>query len=120
MLCVEDSHGCHVVIGVGRVIVQRHHASTTYKILNSHFLYFQSNCALVVRLYVCDRQFFPVAIYCTLLHRENASFEVLFYNIRTFIPGIAGTAKNRMDRNMELTFHVQQARYIRGPTHFFA
>ena len=25
----------------------------------------------------CDRQFFPVAIYCTLLHRENGSSEVL-------------------------------------------
>ena len=25
----------------------------------------------------CDRQFLPVAIYCTLLHRENGSFEVL-------------------------------------------
>ena len=29
VLCVEDIHGCHVVIGVGRVIVQRHHASIT-------------------------------------------------------------------------------------------
>ena len=29
VLCVEDSHGCHVVIGVGRVIVQRHHVSIT-------------------------------------------------------------------------------------------
>ena len=29
--CVEDSHGCHVVIGVGRVIVQRHHVSITDK-----------------------------------------------------------------------------------------
>ena len=31
VLCVEDSHGCHVVIDVGRVIVQRHHASITYQ-----------------------------------------------------------------------------------------
>ena len=31
VLCVEDSHGCHVVIVVGRVIVQRHHASITYQ-----------------------------------------------------------------------------------------
>ena len=37
VLCVEDNHGCHVVIGVGRVIVQRHHASITYQISNSHF-----------------------------------------------------------------------------------
>ena len=34
VLCVEDSLGGHVVIGVGRVIVQRHHADiTNYKIL---------------------------------------------------------------------------------------
>ena len=32
VLCVEDSHGCHVVIGVGIVIVQRHHVSITYQI----------------------------------------------------------------------------------------
>ena len=31
VLCVEDSHGCQVVIGVGRVIVQCHHASITYQ-----------------------------------------------------------------------------------------
>ena len=35
VLRVEDSHGCHVVIGVG--IVHRHHASITYQLLNSHF-----------------------------------------------------------------------------------
>ena len=29
VLCVEVSLGCHVVIGVGRVIVQRHHADIT-------------------------------------------------------------------------------------------
>ena len=37
VLCVEDSHGGHVVIGVGRVIVQRHHAEYNEPILNSHF-----------------------------------------------------------------------------------
>ena len=47
VLCVENSHGGHVVIGVG--IVHRHHASITYQLLNSHFL---STFALVVRLYV--------------------------------------------------------------------
>ena len=31
VLCVEDSHGSHVVIGDGRVIVQRHHANITYQ-----------------------------------------------------------------------------------------
>ena len=30
----------------------------------------------------CDRQFFPVATYCTLLHRENGSFEVLCLHSR--------------------------------------
>ena len=58
VLCVEVSLGGHVVIGVGRVIVQRQLCTCS-----------QTVC--------CDRQFFPVAIYCTLLHRENGSFEVL-------------------------------------------
>ena len=31
VLCVENSHGCNVVIGVGRVIVHRHHASITFQ-----------------------------------------------------------------------------------------
>ena len=35
VLCVENSHGGHVVIGVG--IVRRHHANITYQLLNSHF-----------------------------------------------------------------------------------
>ena len=37
VLCVEVSPGGHVVIGVGGVMVQRHHASITYQLLNSHF-----------------------------------------------------------------------------------
>ena len=40
VLCVEVSLGGHVVIGVGRVIVQRHHADITYQLLNSHFCTF--------------------------------------------------------------------------------
>ena len=35
VLCVENSHGGHVVICVG--IVHRHHACITYQLLNSHF-----------------------------------------------------------------------------------
>ena len=31
VLCVENSHGGHVVNGVGIVIVQPHHASITYQ-----------------------------------------------------------------------------------------
>ena len=66
-------NGGHVVIGVG--IVHRHQRKHNVPILNSHF----STFVLVVRLYACDRQFFPVAIYCTLLHRENGSFEELCF-----------------------------------------
>ena len=40
VLCVEVSLGCHVVIGVGRVIVQRHHADVIYQVLNSHLCTF--------------------------------------------------------------------------------
>ena len=72
-LCVEVSLGGHVVIGVGRVIVQRHHASII-PINEFSLLVHFCTCSHTV---CCDRQFFPVAIYCTLLHRENGSFEVL-------------------------------------------
>ena len=47
VLCVEDSHGCHVVIGVG--IVHRHHASITYQygiLTFSPLLYLLSDCML--------------------------------------------------------------------------
>ena len=75
VLCVEVSLGGHVVIVVGRVIVQRHHADiTNYRILTIVLLVQLFTCSQTV---CCDRQFFPVAIYCTLLHRENGSFEVL-------------------------------------------
>ena len=47
VLCVENSHGCHVVIGVGRVIVQRHHKHNV-PFLNSNFSNFRSTrCAVV-------------------------------------------------------------------------
>ena len=49
VLCVEVSLGGHVVIGVG--IVHRHHA-TIVPITEFSLLYFESNCALVVRLFV--------------------------------------------------------------------
>ena len=72
VLCVENSRGGHVVIGVG--IVHRHHASITYQLLKFSLLVHFCTCCQTV---CCDRQFFPVAIHCTLLHRENGSFEVL-------------------------------------------
>ena len=75
VLCVEVNLGGHVVIGVGRVIVQCHHADiTNYWILTFVLLVQLCTCSQTV----CgDRQFFPVANYSTLLHRENGSFEVL-------------------------------------------
>ena len=83
VLGVENSLGGHVVIGVGRVIVQRHHADiTNYWILTFILLIQLCTCSQTVR---CDRQFFSVAIYCTLLHRENGSFEVLCLQ---FPPGL--------------------------------
>ena len=46
VLCVENSHGGHVDMGVG--IVQRHHASITYQIEFSLLvqLHLQSDCML--------------------------------------------------------------------------
>ena len=75
VLCVEVSLGGHVVIGVGRVIVQRHHVSIiNYWILTFVLVDQLCTCSQTV---CCDRQFFPLVIYCTLLHLENGSFEVL-------------------------------------------
>ena len=45
----------------------------------------------------CDRQFFPVAIYCTLLHRENGSFGVLCLH---FVPSTAPGNSHRPRRTM--------------------
>ena len=51
VLCLDDSHDCHVVIGVmscNRATSPRKHNTPTP---NSHFRTPQSNCALVVRLH---------------------------------------------------------------------
>ena len=83
---VEVSENGHVVIGVrivqcyhaimdvviGVRIVQCYHAIMA----NSEFSTIGPNYQLVVKLYDLIVTF-PVAIYCTLLHRENMSFEVL-------------------------------------------
>ena len=68
VLCGENSHGCHVVIGV---VIVHHHPAT---VVEFSLLVHLCTCGQTVW---CDRQFFLVAIYCTLLHRENGSFEVL-------------------------------------------
>ena len=73
VLCVEVGLGCHVVIGVGRVTVQRHHAD----IIQSTEFFLVVHFCTCSQTACCDRQFFPVAIYCTLLHHENGSFEML-------------------------------------------
>ena len=83
MCCVEVSGSGRVVIGVGIVIVQRHHASIT----NYWILTFSPICELVVRLYVVIVKFFLVAIYCALSPICHSSNErcpsmmrsVLFY-----------------------------------------
>ena len=72
VLCVENSHGGHVVIGVG--IVHRPPRKHNIPVIGFSLLVHFCTCSQTV---CCDRQFFPVAIYCTLLHRENGSFEVL-------------------------------------------
>ena len=59
VLCVEVGLGCHVVIGVGRVIVQRHHADVT----PSTEFFLVVNFCTCSQTVCCDRQFFPVAIF---------------------------------------------------------
>ena len=74
-LCVKLTLGDHVVIGVGRAIVQRHHANiTNYWILTLELLVQLCTWSQTVCF---NRQIFPIAIYCTLFYLENGSFEVL-------------------------------------------
>ena len=61
----------HVVIGV----VRCHHADVIPSVFL--FLDFVVHFCTCSQTVFCDRQFLPVANYCTLLHRENGSFEVL-------------------------------------------
>ena len=88
---VVSDHG-HVVIGVrivlcyhaimdvviGVRIMQCYHAIMSisdFSTFGPNFNLFPiSTCCQTV---FCDRQFSSVANYCTLLHRENGSFEVL-------------------------------------------
>ena len=78
MRCVEGALGLggHVVIGVGRVVVHRHHADaipSEEPFLLDVAVHFCTSSQTVF----CDRQFSSVANYCTLFYRENGSFEVL-------------------------------------------
>ena len=76
---VEVSENGHVVIGVR--IVQCYHAIMA----NSEFPHLVPIINLLSGCMISS-SLFPVAIYCTLLHRENMSFEVLCLQIqiRTF------------------------------------
>ena len=75
VLCVEVGLdlGCHVVIGV----VLGFTTQTQYQVQISFLLDFVVHFCTCSQTVFCDRQFLPVANYCTLLHRENGSFEVL-------------------------------------------
>ena len=72
MRCVEGALGLsgHVVIGVVRLVARFHHA---YAIPSVDFFPsgFESQTVF------CDRQFHLYPNSCTLLHRENGSFDVL-------------------------------------------
>ena len=48
-----------------------------YQVQISFLLDFVIHFCTCSQTVFCDRQFFPVTNYCTLLHRENGSFEVL-------------------------------------------
>ena len=71
VLCVEVGLdlGCHVVIDV----VLGFTTQTQYQVQSS----FPSGFCTCCQTVFCDRQFSSVANCCTLLHRENGSFEVL-------------------------------------------
>ena len=81
VLCVEVSVGGHVVIGVGRVIVQRHHASINVPILKSHFL---STCELVVRLYVVIVTSFLQPLTAHSCTSKTVHLRCCVYSVRPF------------------------------------
>ena len=58
--------GCHVVIGVGRLVARFHHAyvipSFLHVVVRLHLVIVNSNCS---------------HNYCLLRHRENGSFEAM-------------------------------------------
>ena len=78
MRCVESALGLggHVVIGVVCLVAQFHHedAIPCVEFFPSGFLVQLCTCSQTV---FCDRQFRLKPNCCTLLHRENGSFEVL-------------------------------------------
>ena len=75
MRCVEGVLGLggHVVIGV----VLGFTTQTQYQVQISFLLNFVVRFCTCSQTVFCDRQFLSVANCCTLLHRENGSFEVL-------------------------------------------
>ena len=75
MRCVEGVLGLggHVVIGV----VLGFTTQTQYQVQMSFLLDFVVHFCTCSHTVFCDRQLLSVANYCTLLHRENGSFEVL-------------------------------------------
>ena len=75
MRCVEGVLGLggHVVIGV----VLGFTTQTQYQVQISFLLDFVVHFCTCSQTVVCDRQFLSVANFCTVLHRENGSFEVL-------------------------------------------
>ena len=64
------------MVTLSSVSVRCHHADVipSTDVFPSGFVVQFCICSQTV---FCDRQFLPVAKYCTLLHRENGSFEVL-------------------------------------------
>ena len=81
--CVEGDLGLggHVVIGV----VLGFTAQTQYHVQISFLLDFVVHFCTCSQTVFCDRQFLSVANYCTLLHRENGSFEVLSSQIQAHL-----------------------------------
>ena len=74
MRCVEvvQGLGSHVVIG--RAVSTQ----TLHQVQISFFLDFAVHFCTCSQTVFCDRHFLLVANCCTLMHRENGSFEVLW------------------------------------------
>ena len=69
----RDTLSGHVVIGVELGFTTQ----TQYQVQISFLLDFVVHLCICSRTVFCGRQFSSEANYCTILHRENGSFEVL-------------------------------------------
>ena len=88
---------CHWCRSCNRATSPRKHNL----LLNSHFCVLSVQLCTCSQTVSCDRQFFLVAIYCTLLHREYGSFGVLCLHLICRLQWTAVSCKRSICNKVE-------------------